>query len=492
MKKVFLAIDLGATSGRGIIGFLQNKKLETIEINRFPNDFVQDEDHLFWNIYMLYAEILKSIELTIKQGYEIQSIGIDTWGVDFVWLDKKGDFCGLPYAYRDNLTIGMMHQFSKEVIEEEKLYGHTGIQLMEINSIYQIYAQAKTNKVSFENVQSILFIPDALAYILTGKVSVEYTIASTSALLDPYKRNWDMKLIQKMGIPQNIFPPIMQPGEFKGNLSRQVAAFINVKPFPVVSVASHDTASAVAAIPAFGNEWAFLSLGTWSLMGIEVIEPIIDQQTFEDSFTNEGGVNGTIRFLKNITGFWLLEQCIDCWEKEGESISYDQLVKEASQVPPFLRYIDVDEPLFSAGGDMLRKMAGYFIQTKQTVPITKGEWARCIFESLAMKYRLTLEKLVHHAPFPIQKIHAIGGGTKNTLLCQLAANATGLPIIAGPAEATATGNILLQAYALQELGSYEEIREISRNTHQTKTYIPEDGLVWNEAYEQYKHICSTK
>ena len=489
MKNCFLAIDLGATSGRAIVGTLKKNKLETEEINRFTNGFVSQNDHLFWNIFSLYEEILKSIKIVTQKGYHISSLGIDTWGVDFALLDKDGNILGLPYAYRDKLTNTAIENFSKEVTSIEKLYKSAGIQIMQINSVFQLFAQHKANLSSLCNAKTMLFTPDALAYLLTGKISVEYSIASTSSLLNATKRNWDFDLIKKMKLSSSLFPPIIKPGTIKGQLSKDVAKFINVKPFPIVAVASHDTASAVAAIPAKGNEWAFLSLGTWSLMGIETKAPVINKEAFKDSFTNEGGINGTIRFLKNITGFWIMEQCIAAWKNEGNEVSYEQINEEVLKAKPFERFIDTDDPAFSQPGNMIQLLTNYFKKTKQTAPSNYGEWGRCIFESLAMKYRYTLEKLIFHAPFKIKVIHAIGGGTKNTFLCQLTANATQVPVIAGPVEATAAGNLLIQAYAMKELSSFSSIREVVKKSSATIKYIPKDKAIWDEQYLRYNTIC---
>ena len=484
MKKCYLAIDLGATSGRGIVGFLENGKLETVEVNRFANAFLPINGHLFWNIYKLFDEILQSIHAAIEKGYEVQSIGIDTWGVDFGLINEDGYLTGLPYIYRDSIADGAVEKFGKEIMPISELYNIAGIQVMQINSIFQLFAQKNANTVSFINAKKLLFTPDLLNYLLTGVYKNEYTISSTSSLLNCKKRNWDTDLLNKLALSHDLFSPIIFPGEKVGALTPQLSKHLNIPPIPVIAVASHDTASAVAAIPATGNEWAFLSLGTWSLMGIESKHPIINHEAFADSFTNEGGVNGTIRFLKNITGFWLIEQCIQSWEKQGQKVTYAQIDSEVLAAKPFERFIDCDADDFKQAGDMVTMMTDYFIKTNQSIPQTYGEWARCIFESLAMKYRITLEKLVRHASFEIKAIHAIGGGTKNQLLCQLTANATQLPVIAGPVEATASGNILVQALAMKELSSFEEIREVMRKSTETTTYYPTDKLTWEQQYEK--------
>ena len=483
MKKCYLAIDLGATSGRGIVGYLENGKLETVEVNRFANAFVPVNGHLFWNIYKLFDEILNSIQLATQKGFAIQSIGIDTWGVDFGLINEDGYLTGLPYIYRDSISDGAVEQLANEIMPISELYTIAGIQTMQLNSVFQLFAQKKQKTNTFLNAKKLLFTPDLLNYLLTGVYLNEYTIASTSSLLNCKERNWDGLLLSKFGIEKDLFSKIVFPGDTVGRLTAQLSQHLNVPAIPVIAVASHDTASAVAAIPAIGSEFAYLSLGTWSLMGIESAQPIINEETFADSFTNEGGVNGTIRFLKNITGFWLIEQCIQSWEKQGQKVTYAQIDAEVLLAKPFERFIDCDADDFKQAGDMVTMITNYLIKTNQTIPQTYGEWARCIFESLAMKYRFTLDKLARHASFKIKAIHAIGGGTKNHLLCQLTANATQLPVIAGPVEATASGNILVQALAMKELSSFDDIREVMRNSVETKTYLPTEKLEWETQYE---------
>ncbi len=486
MKKCYLAIDLGATSGRGIVGYLENGKLETEEVNRFANAFVPVNDHLFWNIYKLFDEILNSIQFATQKGFDIQSIGIDTWGVDFGLINEDGYLTGLPYIYRDTISDGAVEQFANEIMPINKLYAIAGIQTMQLNSIFQLFAQKKAKTVSFSNAKKLLFTPDLLTYLLTGVYKNEYTIASTSSLLNCKTRDWDTDLLNKLGMERELFSSIAFPGEKIGNLTAQLSNHLNIPTIPVIAVASHDTASAVAAIPATGNEWAFLSLGTWSLMGIESEQPIINEETFADSFTNEGGINGTIRFLKNLTGFWLIEQCMQSWEKQGQKVTYAQIDNDVLLAKPFERFIDTDANDFKQAGDMVTMITSYLLKTSQSIPQNYGEWARCIFESLAMKYRLTLEKLARHASFNIKAIHAIGGGTKNHLLCQLTANATQLPVIAGPVEATASGNILVQAVAMKELYSFEDIREVMKKSVGTTTYLPMDKLDWQAQYEIFR------
>jgi len=472
MKKGFLAIDLGATSGRALIGIIENGQLETVEIHRFSNEFVPVNGHLCWNIYRLFSEVLKSFQLAIKNGFEPVSIGIDTWGVDFCLVGADGFINGLPFAYRDHISDGMVESFTTEVFDAETLYRSTGIQIMQINSLFQLYGQKKAGLSAYESAATLLFIPDALNYLLTGNIHSEYTIASTSSLLNAENKNWDDVLIKQAGIKRKLFADIIFPGNKWGMLTRHLSDLTGMQPIPVIAVASHDTASAVAAIPAIDTHWAFLSLGTWSLMGIETEHPILTKEAFEHNFTNEGGLNGTIRFLKNMTGFWLIEQVMKNWEGEGKKVSYSDIDKAVTECQSFQYFIDTEDKAFTSPANMIEAMIGYMERTGQGKPATHGEWARCIFESLVIQYRKNFEILKSLSPFPLEYLHVIGGGTKNIFLCQMIANALGIPVIAGPAEATSAGNLLIQAYAMQEIPSFSEIRNIIYRGNYTTTYYP--------------------
>lgn len=472
MKKGFLAIDLGATSGRALIGLLENGRLETIEIHRFSNEFVPVNGHLCWDIYRLFNEILKSIQLAVKNGFEPISIGIDTWGVDFCLVGTDGFISGLPFAYRDHISDGMVESFTTEVLDAATLYQSTGIQIMQINSLFQLYGQKKAGLSAYSNAAGLLFIPDALNYLLTGIIRSEYTIASTSSLLNAATRNWDDTIMEKAAIKRSLFAEIIYPGNKWGMLTPYLSNLAAIQPIPVIAVASHDTASAVAAIPSIGTHWAFLSLGTWSLMGIETAHPIINKQAFEHNFTNEGGVNGTIRFLKNMTGFWLIEQCMKDWKLEGKNVTYSNIDKAVTECQASHCFIDTEDKAFTAPANMIEAMTAYLEKTGQDKPVDYVEWARCIFESLVIQYRKNFEILKIVSPFPIEQLHVIGGGTKNVFLCQMIANALGIPVIAGPSEATSAGNLLVQAYAMNEIQSFPEIRKIMHRGNYTTTYYP--------------------
>jgi len=472
MKKGFLAIDLGATSGRALIGMIENGKLETAEIHRFSNEFVPVNGHLCWDIYRLFSEVLKSIQLAVKNGYEPTSIGIDAWGVDLCLVGTDGFINGLPFAYRDHISDGMVESFISEVFDAETLYRSTGIQIMQINSLFQLYGQKKAGLSAYNHAADLLFIPDALNYLLTGIIRSEYTIASTSSLLNAEKKNWDDNLINKAGLKRSLFADIIFPGNKWGMLTPHLSDLIGIQPIPIIAVASHDTASAVAAIPAKDIHWAFLSLGTWSLMGIETQHPILTKEAFEHNFTNEGGLNGTFRFLKNMTGFWLIEQVMKNWEEEGKKVSYSDIDKALTECQAFQYFIDTEDKAFTSPANMIEAMIVYMERTGQGKPTTHGEWARCIYESLVIQYRKNFEILKSLSPFPLEYLHVIGGGTKNVFLCQMIANALGITVIAGPAEATAAGNLLVQAYAMQEIQSFSEIRSIMNRGNYTTTYYP--------------------
>ncbi|MDR1436898.1 MAG: rhamnulokinase, partial [Candidatus Symbiothrix sp.] len=448
-RHYFLAFDIGATSGRSILAILQDGKLELKELTRFPNRIIRIHNKYYWNIYSLFEELKKGIRAALSQGIPVESAGIDTWGVDFVYIAEDGTFTGLPRAYRDPYTDNIPEDYFTAVFPEKEVYGLTGIQIMNINSLFQLYAAKKENSQALLNAKKLLFIPDALSYLLTGKKICEYTIASTSQLLNPRTKQFETKLLEKAGIPGDILlPEITPPGSIIGNLSESIREECPAGEIPVIAVAGHDTASAVAAVPAENERFAYLSSGTWSLMGIEVKNPIINEQTARMNFTNEGGVDGTTRLLKNITGMWLLEQCRKEWELQGTAYTYAEIVDLSATVDGFQSLIDPENAVFSNPPSMTEAIAGYCKASGQKIPETHAGFIRCIFDSLALKYKQVLNDLRELSPFEIEKLHIIGGGSQNKLLNRLTANATGIPVIAGPSEATAIGNALLQAKGL--------------------------------------------
>ncbi len=483
----FFAFDLGATSGRSILATLQEGKLTLKELTRFPNKILRIGDKYYWNIYSLFEELKNGLRVAVSEGIQPDSIGIDTWGVDFVYVAKDGSFSGLPRAYRDPYTNGIPEEYFSKLSKKE-VYDLTGIQIMNFNSLFQLYAARKELSSALESAESILFMPDALSYLLTGKKVCEYSIASTSQMLNPRTKKFEQKLLDVADISQSMMMPVVMPGQLVGNLSSAIKEECNINDVPVIAVAGHDTGSAIAAVPAENENFAYLSSGTWSLMGIEVKDPIINEQTYQLNFTNEGGVEGTTRFLKNITGMWLLEQCRKEWELQGTRYTYPEIVELSGSVSGFQFLIDPDCPDFANPQSMTKAIIDYCKKTNQQAPQTHAEYIRCIFDSLALKYKYVLNCLQQVAPFKIEKLHVIGGGSQNKLLNQFTANSIGLPVVAGPSEATAIGNVMMQAKGLGVVKSLEEMRKIIRNSVSPEIFLPEDPALWDEAYERFLSI----
>jgi rhamnulokinase len=468
----FLAFDLGATSGRSILGTLQEGRLTLKELTRFPNKISRIHDKYYWDLFALYESIKDGLTVAAAENVAIDAIGIDTWGVDFVYIGEDGSILSQPRSYRDPYTVGKPEEYFK-LLSGKEVYNLTGIQIMNFNSLYQLFAAKGANSPALKAAKNILFMPDALSYLLTGKQICEYTIASTSQILNPKTKQFEPKLLEVTGINPDILLPVVMPGTVIGNLTDALGKETGLSKAPVIAVAGHDTASAVAAVPAENENFAYLSSGTWSLMGIEVKEPIITGESYQLNFTNEGGAEGTTRFLKNITGLWLLEQCRKEWEAAGKRYSYSEIVALAESTNGFSSRIDPDHPSFANPERMTQAITAYCLNTKQEKPKTDAEFIRCIFESLALKYKEVLDNLQHAAPFKIEKLHVIGGGSQNKLLNQLTANATGIPMIAGPSEATAYGNIMMQAKGLGVVKSLREMRTIIRNSVTLETFYPE-------------------
>lgn len=471
-KKNFLAFDIGATSGRGVIGSLGEDGFEMREIYRFPNAIMELHGKYYWNVYQLYAAMKECLCRCSKQHIEIDSIGIDTWGVDFGYIGKDGTLLALPRAYRDPYTNGASEEFSA-IIPREKLYRITGIEIMDINSLYQLFRARKENYSPLEAADNILFMPDLLSYLLTGKKVCEYTEASTSQLLNPVMKQFETSLLEAAGVSPTLLRPLVMPGTLIGTLTDHLAEETGVGKVPVIAVAGHDTASAVAAVPASDPNFAYLSSGTWSLLGIESEQPIITDASFRNNFTNEGGIEGTTRFLKNITGMWLLEQCRKEWEREGRGYTYEQIVEMAGSATSFKSLINPDDTVFANPVSMSKAIHTYCSNTNQSVPATDAEYVYCIFRSLANRYKEMLSLLQEMAPFTIKRLHVIGGGSKNKLLNQFTANAIGIPVIAGPSEATAIGNCLIQAKAAGLVADRWEMRRIIAGSYPPETFLPQ-------------------
>ena len=494
-KKYFFAVDLGATSGRTIIGSLSDGKFDLEELTRFDNNLIETGGHFYWDIYALYYEIIKGLKLVAQRNIPIQSIGIDTWGCDFVYVGKDGAILRNPMAYRDPHTFGMMEKYFDEKVSKEKVYEKTGIQFMNFNSLFQIYAMRKAGNVALENADKVLFIPDALSYMLTGKAICEYTVASTSQILNPMTKDLDEELVESLGLKRSQFGEMTSPATIIGTLTKEVQKMTGLTAIPVIAVAGHDTASAVAAVPAKNEEFAYLSSGTWSLMGIETKEAIINDRSFDLNFTNEGGIDGTTRFLKNICGMWIYERCRKEWKdaaaannSDMEALSHSALIAEAMKQPAFQSIINPDDAVFANPSSMVDAIQGYCEKTSQYVPKTYGEICRCIFESLALRYRQIFTWLKEFANFDIHVLHIIGGGSLNAYLNQFTANSCGVTVLAGPQEGTAIGNIMLQAKASGAVKDIWEMRQTIANSLELKRFEPQDKEAWNKAYEHFLEI----
>lgn len=486
-KHIFLAFDLGATSGRSILGVLENGKIEIRELTRFPNGIIELHGRYYWDLMGLYKALVEGLKACGKEGVTPYSIGIDTWGVDVVPIAEDGSILSMPRAYRDPYTVGMPERFFN-IISKEDGYRKTGIQIMDFNTIYQIFASTQTDYAPVKNAKELLFIPDALAYMLTGNRVCEYTIASTSGALDPRTKEFDSELLEAAGVRPGIFRKPVFPGTLVGQLTDSLARESRLGKINVVAVAGHDTASAVAAVPATDRNFAYLSSGTWSLMGIEVKDPIITPESYELNFTNEGGVEGTTRFLKNICGMWILEQCRKEWASEGKNYSYPEIVDMAVSAEPFKIFIQPDDPSFANPPSMLKAIDAFCERTGQQKPENDTQTVRLIFESLALRYRQVLDNLARIAPFPIECLHIIGGGSKNDILNQFTANAINKKVVAGPSEATAIGNVMVQAMAAGVVSSLQEMRSIINNSVETHEYIPQDVEGWNQVYQKFTTI----
>ncbi len=483
----FFAVDLGATSGRTILGSIVNGKLEQRELTRFPNQIIQTGGHFFWDIYALYNEIIRGLKVVADEKIDITSIGIDTWGVDFVCIGKDGGILRNPYCYRDPHTDNAMEEYFK-LVPKEKVYEKTGIQFMQFNSLFQLSTLKANNDSALAAADKILFVPDALMYMLTGEAVCEYTILSTSQMLDPRTKKIDNELIDVIGLKESQFGRYVNPSDTVGVLTPEVQKMTGLGAIPVVAVAGHDTGAAVAAVPAENEKFAYLSCGTWSLLGIETKDAIISDKSFEYNFTNEGGIEGTTRFLKNICGMWLLERCRKEWTDAPADVN--QINKDAMDAPAFQSFIYPDAPEFANPSSMVEAIKTYCEKTGQHVPQDYKEMARCIFESLAMRYRQVLGYLNDMAPFPIEKLHVIGGGSKNIYLMQMAANSTGLTVATGPMEGTAIGNIMLQAKAAGLVKDMFEMRSIIANSIDMNIYEPQDRESWDKAYQKYLELTN--
>lgn len=443
----FLAVDIGATSGREAVCFLNGEgKLELREIHRFTNTILNVGGRYYWDIFAIYLAIVEGLRKCAAGGWRPESIGIDTWGVDFGFVGKDGSILGLPRAYRDPYTEGVPEEFCR-FIPAEKLYSRTGIQILAFNSIFQIFRQSRDGFSPFLNADKLLFIPDMLSYMLTGKMVCEYTVASTSQLLNPFTRDFDDSLLAAAGVGRDMFPEMVMPGTVIGELTDYIAEVTGLGKVRVVAVAGHDTASAVAAVPSLTKNFAYLSSGTWSLMGIEAETPVVSPEAGKMNFTNEGGVDGSIRFLKNITGMWLLEQSRKEWKRKGKDYGYDEIMKMAVKGSRFTVTVNPDDPRLANPESMTEAISMLCAEKAGKVPADDAELVYCIFHSLACRYGEVFESLKRLAPFSIDSLYIVGGGVRNVLLNRMTEEVTGVKVVAGPSEATAAGNCMIQAQA---------------------------------------------
>jgi len=485
----YLAFDLGAESGRAVLGTLEKGLVSIREIHRFPNAPVLRDNVLRWDIDALFQEVKKGFGLAAQAVSPIESAAVDTWGVDFGLLDAEGGLVAPPISYRDARHPESMRSFLK-IIPRERLYRRTGLQLLPFNSLFQLHGLIGSSEL--RAADRLLFMPGLLTYLLSGVRANDETIASTSQIADPFKSGWCDDLLAALGLPARLLGPMVLPGAKIGRLSRVVAEETGCPQIPLTAVAGHDTASAVAAVPAEGDDWAYLSSGTWSLLGLESERPIISETSERFNFTNERGLAGKTRFLKNITGFWLVQQCRRLWLAADPGLSYDRLWAEAEAAAPLRSYIDPDDPAFLHPPDMPAAIRKYCHRTIQPVPESPGEMTRCILESLALKYRYVLEQLRETTGRPIRRIHVIGGGGRNDLLNGFTAAVTHLPVFAGPVEATAVGNILVQAMARGKVQNPEEIRAIVARSFEVRKFEPKISPAWDKAYDSFVKLVEKR
>ncbi len=480
-----LAIDLGASSGRGIVGTFDGEKLTLRENHRFSNDPMFVNGRFTWDILRIYFEIKNSITKTVIDGDNITSMGIDTWGVDYGLIDKNGRLMANPTHYRDTRTVGIT-EYMEPTVSAKEVYDVTGIQAIDFNTLNQLAAEMKEDPSMLERAEKLLFIPDLLNYFLTGQMATEYTIASTGMILDAAKRDFAFGLTDKLGVKRSLFSPIVQPGYNLGGLLPSITDEVGKNNINVYTVASHDTASAVMSVPSQADDFIYISSGTWSLMGMELPQPLINDATRAANFTNEGGINGTIRFLKNIMGLWIIQESRRQWKREGKDYSFALMEAWAKEAKPFQSLINPDDASFNTPGNMPEKIREFCRVTGQHVPESVGEVVRCIYESLALKYRYTVETIQSLRGKKATMINVVGGGTKDHFLSQMTADACGLEVCAGPEEATSIGNLLAQMMAVGAIKDLSEARQVVANSFELKHYAPTaDRTAWDEAYGRF-------
>lgn len=483
----YLALDLGAGSGRAIVGIIEDGRIHLDEVHRFSNPPVKLGDTLYWDFLSLFQHIKEGIYQAVKKGYDLRGIAVDTWGVDFGLIDKKGRLISNPVCYRDTRTQGMEDKAMSR-ISKERLYAITGIQQMGINSVFQLLSLENDEDLALLVADKLLFMPDLINYFLSGEIYNEYTIASTSQLLNAKTKNWEPDLFDQLELPSHLMSDIIQPCSLIGKLKGELMEETGAPELSVFAVGSHDTASAIAAIPSVGSEWAFLSSGTWSLLGIQVVKPVLTPEAMINSFTNEGGVDNKILFMRNITGLWLLQRLIAEWERSDKDCSYDYLLLECSRSEPFRSIVNTDDPIFSHPASMSKAIQEYCGKTNQPLPQTTGEFVRCVLESLALKYHFVMKKLEACSDRSIKHLAVVGGGSQNEILNQYIADALNVEVVVGLTEATAIGNIIQQAVADKAIANLKEGHLIVKNSFNFRTYYPENNLEWKVFASKVNHL----
>lgn len=493
MSKALLAVDLGASSGRVVAGLFDGQRLKLEDGHRFDNGGYSLPGTMYWDLLNLWSNITQGLRLAAsKYGDRVSSIGVDTWGVDFGLLGRNDELLASPRHYRDARTAGILPK-AFEIVSREDIFAESGLQFMEFNTLYQLLAMKLANSSALDAAESFLMMPDLFNWLLTGEKGNEFTDLSTTQFYNPATKDYSRKLLDRFGIPTKMLGTIIQPGTRLGKLRPSVADDTNLAGVEVIVPGTHDTASAVMAVPANSTpgarpDWCYISSGTWSLMGVETPAPIITDRCRELNFTNEGGVGGTVRVLKNITGLWMVQQCRGKWRQEGKEFGWTELVRQASDARPLASLVNPDHPSFVAPKDMPTAIREYCKATSQPVPQTEGQVIRTALESLAMRYRMVLAMLEELVGGRIETIHIVGGGTQNKLLNQMTADATNRRVVAGPIEATAIGNVMMQAVALGEVASIAEAREVVRNSFTVEEYYPQNPGPWDYAFEKFRKL----
>ncbi|HEY8666556.1 MAG TPA: rhamnulokinase family protein [Tepidisphaeraceae bacterium] len=490
----YLALDLGAESGRGVVGTISDGVLALREVHRFLNPTARMLGRLHWNLPGQWEEVKTAVRKAAGAGGgEVASIGVDTWGVDFGLLNRDGDLLSNPVHYRDRRTDGIMPR-AFAIVARERIFQRTGVQMMVLNTLFQLLALRETQPKLLESAGTLLMIPDLFNYLFTGEKRSELSIASTTQMLDPRTRTWALDLLNEFSLPTDLFAPIVPPGTRIGMLAKDVAEECGAPAIAVIAPAAHDTASAVAAAPLDRprEDWCYISSGTWSLMGAELPAPLINPRAMEFNFSNEIGIGGTIRLLKNIMGLWLVQECRRFWGREGREYSYGELTAMAAAAKPFTCLLNPGHAPFLAPGDMPNKIARFCQQGGQPAPADPAQTVRACLESLALTYRKTLEELEALLGRRLEVIHILGGGAQNELLNQMTADACARPVVAGPVEATAIGNVLVQAIAMGQVASIEAGRRMVRASFAVKTYQPRETKPWDGAYARYRDVLKER